>query len=320
MLSQDIGSGVKMPLVNLGAGSEAVAYASYTSWIHLGGRGFDTAFDYGRKQYILGQVLRESSLSRSSFFITTKIPCCPTDWINPFCKNTFHGSPNVSQLIQDDLNALHLDSVDLLLMHWPCSLLSRTLNTYAQMEDAFRARKTASLGVSNFNSSILDAVVRVVKVPPAINQCGFSIINHEKPRWGRDAATFAKTTDLGVTYQAYTPLGKFISGESVISNDLVARIAQKHNKSAAQIAFRWLVQQGIIVVMFASSELHQRQALDVFSFELEADDMLTLSSIDASPSAWIASSRSAHFWNLALVMTASTALFLIKRGKMRILM
>jgi len=116
------------------------------------------------------------------------------------------------------------------------------------------------------------------RCPPAINQCGFSIGNHNHSLLGRDLATFAKCREKGITYSAYSPLGG-LSGIDVLSDPRVKRIGAAHNKSSAQTALRWVTQQGVVAVTASTNAAHLQSDLQVFDFTLSDSEMAELTSI-----------------------------------------
>ena len=133
---------VYMPAINLGLCNHEV-------WLKNGGRGVDTALVYGDKaQKETGEAVRNSGLSRSEIFVTTKVPCCPAKkWLK------FAGGvggcallgKNTTSHIQHDLTTLGLDYVDLMLLHWPCDTFEETLAAYAAMENMVAVGKAKQL-------------------------------------------------------------------------------------------------------------------------------------------------------------------------------
>ena len=275
----EIAPGVKMPMVNLGI-------SNHSLWIAAGGRGIDTAFVYGDdKQVEVGDAVRASGLPRTSLFVTTKVPCCPADaWIK-----AAGGSPgrcdqlgrNTSAQIEHDMAKLGLAYVDLLLLHWPCDTLDETLIAYRAMEAAVAAGKARAVGLSNFNASMVDQIVAAAEVKPAINQCGFSIAGHTSGAWGRDDATAAACKRHGITFEAYSPLGGWAKGGTgrILSDPTVNAIGKAHNKSSAQVALRWVVQQGIVAVTSSNERDYDEADLSIFDFELNAQEMATLAAL-----------------------------------------
>lgn len=274
----EIAPSVFMPMINLGI-------SNHTLWLDAGGRGLDTALVYGdAAQEEVGHVVRRSSIPRHDLFVTTKVPCCPATTWERFCNASGScarlGNDTESQ-IQHDLDTLGLDYVDLMLLHWPCDTLEESLNTYRAMERMVEAGTARAIGVSNFNASWLEQLYKQAKIKPSINQCALSIGDHTAALWGRDDATVAMCKQLGVHFEAYSPLGGWARGGTgaILNNPTVKSIAVKHNKSSAQVALRWLVQQDIIVVTASNEIAYDEADLDIFDFSLTSDEMSTLANI-----------------------------------------
>merc|ERR1719313_1851399 len=117
-----------------------------------------------------------------------------------------------------------------------------------------------------------------LRVEPAVNQCGFSIGNHNSSIYGRDMQTLAKCREKGITYSAYSPLGG-LSGVEVLRNSEVKAIGAAHNKSTAQVALRWVTQQGVVAVTASEDVGHLKTDLEIFDFTLTDVEMKRLSKI-----------------------------------------
>merc|ERR1711972_950361 len=102
--------------------------------------------------------------------------------------------------------------------------------------------------------------------------------NHNSSMLGRDFETLSKCKERGITYSAYSPLGG-LSGVDVLGNSVVKSIGQKHGKSSAQVALRWLTQQGVVVVTASDKASHLKTDLEVFDFTLADDEMSALREI-----------------------------------------
>ena len=259
-----------MPMVNLGG--VLTKPSNYSAWLSpaVGGTAVDTALSYGTKvQQQVGVALANSGLKRDRTFVTTKVPCCPDGapshmWFS--CDDP--DGKNTTLALERDLHELGLDAVDLMLVHWPCSTMEETIKTYRALEAFHAAGKARAIGVSNFNVSQLRQLLAAATVPPAVNQCEFSIGNHDD-----DALDFCKAHNI--TYEAYSPLGG-LSHVDVLGDADVQAIARRHNKSAAQVALRWVVQQGVPFVTAAMNPTFMVEDLDLFDFELGGDEMDTL--------------------------------------------
>lgn len=276
----ELAPGVEMPLLNCGVSQRA-------NWVKAGGRGIDTAWCYGDgDQKDAGGVVSSSGLDRSEFFVTTKIPCCPPGFGSSGRKSCAAWQSDVAS-IQHDFDMLGLEKIDLLLMHWPCERFEDTVSTYRHLEQAFTSGRVRAIGVSNFNASMIEALMASTSIKPAVNQVGFSIGGHagSSTDFGSDDVTLAKCKELGITLSAYSPLGR-VTGIDVLHHPQVLAVAAAHQKTAAQVALRWLVQQGIPAVTSTNSAQHAAEDLEVLDFELSSEEMDALSAItpEATPS------------------------------------
>jgi diketogulonate reductase-like aldo/keto reductase len=282
--THEIAPGVFMPYVNCGGVSSMPS--NYSAFLELGGRGLDTALTYGvPTQTSVGEAVRASGLKREEIFVTTKIPCCPQAMVGSMCDAPYNGS--VAEDVKADLKQLGLDYVDLMLLHWGCESMDETVKVYQQMESLVKptaggGRPVArAIGISNFNSTNVKALLGSgITVKPAINQCGFSIGNHNNTddrNLGRDDATLKYCQDQGIAYEAYSPLGG-LSKIDILNDADVKAIAAKHSVSAAQVALRWIVQQDALFVTAASNPEYLKEDLQVFSFTLTDQEMALLGS------------------------------------------
>ena len=300
-----IAPGVHMPLISNGAvtlhtdsSSSDVETLALLRWFDHGGRGIDTAWDYGNQRSV-GWALRNTSASvRSSLFVTTKIPCVAS-------------TEAALTFIEADLAALGVPSVDLVLIHEPgygdppegqptgcwgfpkpgqrvppsnpparcCANASDLQATYAGLELALARNLTRAIGVSNFRVMHLTDLLTTATVKPAVNQCQLYVGAH-------DDAGIEKCRELGITYQAYSPLGPWNGSKPVLSDPTVLSIAKAHNVTAAQVGMRWIVQGGggggtpHAVVTASSSDAYDVEDIDgVFSFTLSVGEMAKLDAV-----------------------------------------
>ena len=223
----EIAPGVLMPYMNLGGVKSSPS--NYSLWLQLGGRGLDTALTYGDDiQREVGQAVAASGLLRSEIFVISKVPCCPN---KKFCADN---RTNATADVETDLRLLGLDYADLILLHWTCDSVADAVNAYRALEDFAISGKARAIGISNFNASAIAALYDAkLRVPPAVNQCGFSVGDHNWPPLGSDLETLATCRERGITYSAYSPLGG-LSPADPLHNKEVLSIAASHGKSAAQ--------------------------------------------------------------------------------------
>ena len=277
----EISPNVYMPLLNLGNYNFST---NVSLWLELGGRGVDTAYSYGDDVQrdagaAIAAAIAAGTVTREQVFVTTKVPCCPDDFsTSGACAH--HSGHFPAEDAAKDLELLGLEYADLILMHWPCQTMEETLASYASLESVVADGKARAIGVSNFNATVLAGVLAMATVKPAINQCAFSVGNHKptETATGEDDVTRAACAAAGVTYSAYSPLGG-LSDVDVLHDPAVLAIAASHNRTAAQVALRWVVQQQVVAVSASTEEKYDVGDLEIFDFELTADEMATLTAI-----------------------------------------
>lgn len=272
----EIAKDVFMPMINHGSGNQ-------TLWIELGGSGMDTALEYGEaNEQSIKTAVQANLVERSKLFVTTKVPCCPSDvygYSTKKCKS-WSSWQSTGAHIDLALKNIGIGQVDLLLMHYPCNDWEGTLAAYKEMEAALGAGKVRAIGVSNFNASMLEALTKQSNTKPAVTQNAYSVGNHRNSVLGSDDATLEYCLRNGITFSAWGPLGG-TTGHStdILNNAVVKAIGATHNKSAAQVALRWNIQQGIVPVTAGENPAHMLQNLDIFDFKLTDGEMHRLAAI-----------------------------------------
>ena len=227
--------------------------------LELGYRHIDTAMIY-RNEAAVGRALAQSGIPRDELFVTTKV------W------NSDQGKDEAPAALATSLDLLGLDYVDLYLIHWPAPSRGRYVETWLALEDLAAQGLIKAIGVSNFEPEHLEDILEAGSVVPAINQVELHPAFQQ-----RKVRAFGE--ERGILTEAWGPLGqgKYELAELPGLNDL----AKKHGKSIQQIVLRWHIQEGVIV--FPKSVRKERLAenLDVFDFELDADDMATMVAMDS---------------------------------------
>jgi len=225
----------------------------------LGYRHVDTAQMYGNEAGV-GAAIKSSGLARDEIYVTTKL------------NNNRHEKQIAKDSLRESLDKLGLDKVDLFLIHWPLPTqydgdFVSTWQTLAELRDE---GLTTSIGVSNFQPDHLDRIVAETGVVPAVNQI------EAHPYFANDAAR-AATAKHGAKVEAWSPLGQ---GGGELSDPVVKEVARRVGKSEAQVLLRWAIDRGDIV--FPKSTHKERLAanLDIFDFELTADDVSAIAALD----------------------------------------
>lgn len=217
--------------------------------LELGYRHIDTAQEYGNERQV-GAALRDSDVDREDVFVTTKLG------------RGNRGYDDVRRSTEESLAKLGTDHVDLLLIHWP-DLTTPLRETLAAMNGLVEEGKVRHLGVSNFGIDRLDRARELSEHGIVTNQVQYN------PYWSQtELLDYCRIHDVAVT--AYSPLAH----GGVLEDPVLAEVGERYDKTAAQVAIRWLVQQpNVLTVPKATSREHLASNLDVFDFELSDEEM-----------------------------------------------
>jgi 2,5-diketo-D-gluconate reductase B len=253
-------NGAKIPVIGLGTMTlmDAVCVEAVETALRLGYRHIDTAERY-RNETEVGQGLRRglraNGLAREDVFVTTKV---------------FHdrlAAADFERSLDQSLRNLELSWVDLLLIHWPNPKvpLKETLDLLCKARRDGRAKH---VGVANFTTSLLQDAVKLASEPLVTNQIEVHpFIDQDK--------VLAACRVHGLAVTAYCPLAR----GKVPGNDVLARIGRAHGKTSAQIALRYLVQQGIIPIPRTSNPDHLAANLATFDFTLSDVEMTEIAGL-----------------------------------------
>lgn len=257
MMYRTLNNGVKMPMLGYGVfqtppgeTERCVAEA-----LEVGYRLIDTAQAYDNEEGV-GAAVAKSGIDRSEIFITSKI------WVS----NMNHDRAAAS--IDESLERLGTNHIDLMLLH---QAMGDYPGAYRAMEEAYAAGKLRAIGVSNFYPERLVDVVMLAKVPPAVNQV-------ETHPFRQQDTAHANMLDLGVAHQAWAPFAEGQGG--IFTHPVLVEIGAKHGKTAGQVALRALLQKDIAVIPKTTHVERMRENIDVFDFELDAQDMAAFAELD----------------------------------------
>lgn len=252
-----LNNGQLMPQLGLGVYkvNQDIAVQLVRTAIDTGYRRIDTAALYDNEAEV-GAAVRQSGLAREELFVTTKI------W------NDRQGYSNTLEAIDESLTRLNIDYLDMLLIHWPCPQKNLFVETWDAFQKAQESGKIRGIGVSNFKPAHLDKLVASSEVIPAINQV-------ELHPWLQQAEVRAHDDKLGIKTEAWSPLarGRFEA-------DALNQIATKHGKSLTQVVIRWHIEIGNLVIPKSSNPDRIAENIDVFDFQLDADDLRAIAALD----------------------------------------
>jgi 2,5-diketo-D-gluconate reductase A len=225
--------------------------------LETGYRHVDTAAAYGNEAGV-GQALRASGLAREEIFVTTK------------CWNEDQGYDEAKRALRASLDRLELGAVDLYLIHWPAPARDRYLDTWRAFIELKDEGLTRAIGVSNFQPAHLARIVDETGVTPAVNQIELHP-RLQQPELRREHA------DRGIVTEAWSPLAQ---GE-VLADPAIVRIAEAHDRTAAQVVLRWHLQLGNVVFPKSITPERIAENFALFDFELGADEMEAIGELDA---------------------------------------
>lgn len=227
---------------------------AFNAAIKAGYRHFDTAQVYHNEQ-MLGKSWQASGKKREELFITTKID------IRKFRPKKVHAS------FEDSLTKLQTDYVDLLLLHFPVTVLRK--KAWKALEEIHAAGGARSIGVSNYTIRHLEELSSYAKITPAVNQVELHVFLQQP-----ELVKYCQ--DRNITIEAYSPLAHARAMDNEVIND----IAKKHNKTYVQIMLRWLIQQEVVILPKSVTPSRIQQNIDIFDFTLDKDDLSKLAKQD----------------------------------------
>ena len=253
-----LNDGSKIPQIGLGtyqAAADRTAKMVETA-LGIGYRHIDTAMIY-RNEAGVGDGLRASGVPREDVYITTKL------W------NTDQGRESARAAFNTSLDLLKLDYVDLYLIHWPVPARDRYVESWETLIRFREEGRARAIGVSNFMPDQIDRLIETTGVVPVVNQ----IECH--PAF-QQVSVRAENAKRKVAVQSWSPLGQ---GE-LLDNAVLRTLAEKHDRTVAQIILRWHVQNDLIVIPKTVNEDRMRENLDILTFTLDADDMAKIATLD----------------------------------------
>lgn len=264
MLYATLSNGVKVPMLGYGVyqvdPAECARYVKDA--IDAGYRSIDTAQAYYNEEGV-GQAVKASGVPREELFITTKV------WISN------GGYKKAKASIDESLNKLQMDYIDLLLIHQP---FNDYYGTWRAMEEAYKAGKLRAIGVSNFFPDRLVDLCKFVEIRPMVNQV-------ETHAFFQQAAAHEIMKKYGVVHESWGPFAE--GKKDFFTHPVLSKIAAKHGKTVAQVALRFLLQSNVVVIPKSTHKERMVENLQVFDFQLDAEDMAAIRALDDGESAFL---------------------------------
>ncbi|WP_334328610.1 aldo/keto reductase [Companilactobacillus sp. HBUAS59699] len=253
-----LNNGIKMPQLGLGVfqvEDQEIAKQTVLNGLKNGYRLIDTAAAYFNEKAV-GAGIKESGVKREDIFLTSKL------WIQDMSYEA------AKKGIQTSLDNLQTDYLDLYLLHQP---VGDVYGAWRALEEANKAGKIRAIGVSNFEPARLADFAQFNEIKPAVNQVELHVFNQQPA-----AIDYMHKNDIQP--EAWGPFDEGKRG--IFTDPILTKIGEKYNKSAAQVALRWLLQRGVVVIPKSTHEQRLIQNIDVFDFELNDADMKQISTLD----------------------------------------
>ena len=250
-------NGLLMPMVGLGVYniSEKETQRVVEDAISIGYRSIDTAAMYYNEKGV-GDAVRTCDIPREELFITTKI-----------CDSCYSREETLRS-VSHSMKQLGLDYVDLMLIHWP---VGNPIVMWHTLEELYEQGMFKAIGVSNFYPNIFPQIVNNAKVMPVVNQCETHVLYQQ-----RKMLEYLKPYDVAL--EAWSPLAEGRS--SIFKNKALVGIGERYGKTAAQVALKFLIQNGIIIIPKTTHKERMIENINLFDFTLTDDDLQEIRLLD----------------------------------------
>ena len=257
-----LNNGVTMPMLGFGVyqmNDAAACEAAVAEALRVGYRLIDTAAAYGNEESV-GRAIAKSGIPREEIFVTTKL------WLSDA------GFDKTRHAFQRSLDRLQLDYLDLYLIHQP---YGDVYGAWRAMEELNEAGRIRAIGVSNFHPDRVMDLMLHNRTAPAVNQIETHPFCQQI-----EAAKFLH--ENGVQIESWGPFAE--GRNNLFSNPVLSAVATKHQRSIAQIVLRWLLQRGVVAIPKSVRPERMAENFDIFSFELDADEMAAIAALDTGKS------------------------------------
>lgn len=262
MQTVKLNNGVEMPILGFGVfqiTDLAECERCVVEAIQIGYRLIDTAASY-RNEEAVGRAIKRSGVPREELFITTKL------WIQ---RDGYEGT---MKAFENSLRRLQLDYIDLYLIHQP---FGDVYGEWRAMEKLYQQGKVRAIGVSNFYPDRIMDLMMHNEIPPAVNQIEINPFYQQI-----EAVKFLQ--DNNIQAEAWAPFAE--GRNNIFQNELLLSIAEKYQKTVAQVILRWLLQRGIVAIPKTVRKERMIENISIFDFELSKEDMEAIATLDTKKS------------------------------------
>lgn len=256
-----LNNGVEMPQMGYGVYqvNPSECESCVSDALKAGYRLIDTAQAYHNEEGV-GNAVRKSGIRRNELFLVSKV------WISNY------GYERAKASIDESLRKLQTDYIDLMLLHQP---FCDRYGAYRAMEEACREGKLRAIGVSNFYPDHFIDLASNMDIVPAVNQVETHVFNQQV-----EAQKIME--EFGTHIMSWGPFAE--GRNNLFTNPMLAEIGRKYGKTVAQVALRWLIQRGVIIIPKSTHIERMEQNIDIFDFELSGEDMVAIATLDTGKS------------------------------------
>lgn len=258
-----LSNGIKMPILGYGVYqvSKEECERCVSDALSVGYRAIDTAQSYFNEEQV-GSAIAKSGVVRKDIFLTTKV------WVEHY------GYEETKKSVFRSMEKLQTDYLDLVLLHQP---FADYYGAYRALEDLYEEGKLRAIGVSNFYPDRLVDIASFSRIKPMVNQV-------ETHPFNQQAAAKKWMEKYAVQPEAWAPFGEGRGG--LFENAVLTKIAEKHQKTTAQVMLRWHMQRNIAVIPKSTHKERMKENLQVFDFALSEEDMDSIAALDKNQSAF----------------------------------
>ena len=257
----ELNNGVRMPQIGYGVYQvdPAECERCVSDALKVGYRMIDTAQAYHNEEGV-GAAIAKSGIPREELFIVSKV------WISNY------GYEKAKASIEESLRKLGTEYIDLMLLHQP---FCDRYGAYRALEEAYKEGKLRAIGVSNFYPDHFIDLASNVEIPPMVNQVETHVFDQQV-----QAQKYME--EFGCQIMSWGPLAE--GRNNFFSNPVLEEIGKKYGKSVAQVALRWLVQRGVIIIPKSVHIERMEQNLNILDFTLSDEDMAEIAKLDTGKS------------------------------------
>ncbi|WP_295253100.1 aldo/keto reductase [Veillonella sp.] len=255
---RELYNGVKIPMLGYGVfqiPDHEEAKKSVATALKNGYRLIDTAQAY-LNETAVGEAIKESGIPREEIFITTKV------WVQDYSYE------KTIKAVELSLERLGVEYIDLMLLHQP---IGDYINAWKALEKLYKEGKLRAIGMANCYPHVIADLCMTFEIKPMINQV-------ELHPFFQQQLNLDTMKEYGVIPEAWGPFNE--GKRNLFTDPILTVIGKKYNKTAAQVALRWNIQRGVIVIPKSVREERMQQNIDVFDFELSQEDMDQIKTMD----------------------------------------